>query len=399
MQAPFLATAEKTKDRIKSWTQLALEKASGATPVLFDHSMDNAAPVISTGSVVRSMLGHFQFQPGGLSKVFKTSDKSGPLANTAAVIPLGKSLHETLLLSLHRSEQDDLPAWEQEPPTLGKIMGKPTFPKGRNDLYTRLTRSVLLLPDDLEGRTVRFIRYAEGAALAENPNMPEPMAAYVQGKTSRFTLAFREERAFWRDLPALLPDPGAPQDLHPRILDDSTDLLSDVREDCPLTVTVSGLTSDQAKLVRWATVSFALSRALLDRESTTLATLRHFILQAEETSNEVRKLAENAFRLAFPRSKEGGHSLPASLVCSTYLSVQVPELLKLLSENVTDPADMWTNVRMKAARRAWDAVRDALGSSLPVIVALAKTEPKFEQLLAGLKKQLSEPGETGKGEP
>jgi CRISPR system Cascade subunit CasA len=113
MQVAVLATLPETADKTKPWTQKSLASASGNTAVMFDHSNDVAPIAVCPGTALRELLGFLQFTPGGLVKVLSTSDKAGPLSNTAAVVPIGKNLNQTLLLSLHPSQNpNDLPAWE-----------------------------------------------------------------------------------------------------------------------------------------------------------------------------------------------------------------------------------------------------------------------------------------------
>ena len=105
---------------------------------------------------MRNLLGFLQFTPGGLVKVFRDSDKAGPLANTAAVLPIGNSVASSLLLSLHpcaRASQIDLPTWERSAPQIAELRGEPVLATGPNDRYSRLARAVLLHPSERE--TVR----------------------------------------------------------------------------------------------------------------------------------------------------------------------------------------------------------------------------------------------------
>ncbi len=201
MQVAALATAEETRDKVKPWTQIALASACGAAPVLFDHAMDENPSCISFANACIALLGRLQFAPGGTIKVLRTSDNAGPLAGAAAVLPCGKTLQETLCLCLHGRSlepESDLPAWEKRAPQMKNLYAQPRLATGPNDRYTRLSRAILYLRSP-ENR-VRYVRYAAGLALKDDPNAPDPMASYRAVKDGLVRLTFREGRAFWRDL-------------------------------------------------------------------------------------------------------------------------------------------------------------------------------------------------------
>lgn len=137
MQVAALAEADVTRDKQKTLTQIQLEGANGNTPVMFDHALDEAPASAPFGQVCRSLLGFLQFTPGGLVKALRDSDKAGALPNTAAVMPTGINLSETLLLGLHPYDGrrlDDLPAWERVPPAIAMLQAEPYRDKRRQTL-------------------------------------------------------------------------------------------------------------------------------------------------------------------------------------------------------------------------------------------------------------------------
>jgi CRISPR system Cascade subunit CasA len=232
MQVPALAGADATRDKFKPWTQIALDAACGNTPALFDHSMDGMTAPIDTAPALRKLLGFLQFTPGGLVKVLRTSDNAGPVANTAAVLPLGETLAHTLCLALHpapREEQEDMPTWERTPPTLAQLCEPATLASGPNDRYTRLSRSVLLCQDTAGGNRISMIRFAEGLALAEDENARDRMASYRAGTNGMVRLSFSEGRAVWRDLGNLLPDGSGKRNQPAAVLSWATTLFERVK--------------------------------------------------------------------------------------------------------------------------------------------------------------------------
>src|SRR5690606_23639295 len=146
MQAAVLGELAETRDKMKPWTQISLASAKGNTPTVFDHAYDAAPSATSPGFALRALLGFLQFTPGGLVKTIRGSDNAGPLANTAAVLPLAESLEQTLCQALHpaRSSQEDLPAWERPDVTIEDLKRDAGPASGPNDRYTRLSRAVLL---------------------------------------------------------------------------------------------------------------------------------------------------------------------------------------------------------------------------------------------------------------
>jgi CRISPR system Cascade subunit CasA len=187
MQVAGLADAPETQGKLKPWTRIYLEGASGNAPVMFDHALDDSPSMIPRALACRNLLGALQFTPGGLVKTIRDSDKAGPLANTAAALPTGPTLGRTLLVGLHppsRAGLEDLPAWERPPPGIAELRAAPRLASGPNDRYTRQSRAVLLVPEDIDPR-IRHIRYAAGLALERMRMPPTPWPATAWPRTGR----------------------------------------------------------------------------------------------------------------------------------------------------------------------------------------------------------------------
>lgn len=403
MQVAALRDAPETRDKKKPWTQLALGRANGDDPLVFDHMQDKNPTQVSTGITVRNLLGLLQFVSGGTIQVFKPSDFAGPLSNTAAVLPLGRTLAQTLLLSLHRPEPDDLPAWERDPPRIAQLKAAPTLPTGRNDRYTRQTRAVLLHPEGEAGTLIRWIRYGAGLALSKETKIPEPMAAFRQDSKERRPLNFNEGRSLWRDLPSIVPDPER-TGFHPRILDDAYSLYQELDEvDMKFSLMVAGLTvmpGKADKIIRWRAESVLLPRKVLEANSSASNMLRALFEKAEKSGNQLKGLAEDLLCLAcrinkkkkqdWKKLQKMSKALPTLPVYYASLEGQVPKLLDLIAEDDADAAsEHWAKARLDAARKAWKATCTALGNSIAVIRAIAKVEPGFGRLVNGLKAEIT----------
>src|SRR5665213_3396019 len=300
MQVTALETAEESRDNLKPWTQISLASATGNTPVVFDHSFDSKPTQIEPGLAIRSLLGFLQFAPGGLVKVVRDSDKAGPLANSAASVPIGNTVNETLCLGLHPSSRgdQDIPSWERPAPSLDTLRGAPTLATGENDRYTRISRAVLLRCN--EGGKIEKIHFAAGVALAEDVNAPDPMVSFRAGSDKLVRLSFREGRAFWRDLPALVPDANG-RAAHPAaVLGWAANLKAMLGEgQTDQAILVAGVASDQAKLLRWRMEQVVLPVSLLS-DANLADYLRTEVGRAEEVYRNLRAIAAKMLAESMP---------------------------------------------------------------------------------------------------
>lgn len=392
MQVAVLASSDETRDKRKPWTQICLASANGNTPVMFDHAWDGAPEPIRPAYALATLLGFLQFTPGGLVKTLRDADKAGALVNTAAVIPVGKTLAETLCLALHPAPREgadpDLPSWERDATTIAALRGDPVLASGPNDRYTRLSRAVLLCqeaPSD-----VRWVHFAAGLALGEDANAPDPMASFRAGSNGLVRLTFVDGRALWRDLPALVPSAGANTQAA-AVVQYAVGLrqLSNPERDFqPLLV--AGLASDQAKLLRWRMEQVRLpANLLLDADKA--LQLREEVAFAEAFFGEIKRLAIGLVAATLPDSKSkdtrtrARSMIDTGPLASTYFAQaqrSVDSLLQLIATDQTEHADLlWRSALRSAAEQAWSEVLVGLGSSVQAIRADARYWPRFCGLL------------------
>lgn len=390
MQMALLATATETRDKLKPWSQISLESANGNAPVVFDHSLDTRPRPIPWTQALRMLLGYCQFTPGGLVKVFRDSDKAGPLANTAAVLPTGQSVEKTLLLALHpfNSRSEDLPAWEKPTPVQAQVETAPTLATGPNDRYTRQTRAVLLLwePDSC---LITNIRFGAGLALGDDPNSPDPLAAYRINKDgTAIRITYTEGRAIWRDLPSLLPDSARRSDIPPTVLDWAANLHDVLGEyDAEIPLLSAGLASDKAKLLRWRVDQIALPPAVL-LDAGAAAELRSQVRRAEETYTRLRGFCADMAALILPdpthkETRAKARTMidqgPASAVFFSTLERILPRLMRQIASTDFEVAgEEWSATLAAAAKNAWGAVCRTLGDTPAALRAEAKTWPRFQ---------------------
>lgn len=403
MQVAALASAEETKNKRKPWMQIALASASGNAPLLFDHARDDAPVRIRPAEALSLLLGYLQFTPGGLVKTLRDSDKAGALANTAAIVPIGETLAKTLCLNLHpaptgNEAAPDLPAWEREPLTIPQLRGNPVLATGPNDRYTRQSRAVLLLRET-DGN-IRWLRFAAGLALGEDVQASDPMASFRAGQNGLVRLTFTEGRAFWRDLPALVPNPSGNTQAA-AVLNYAIGLYKEETFDAifqPLLV--AGLASDQAKLLRWRLEQIALPAALLEDADKALY-LRKLVALAEDLFKSASNVMVSMLAATQPTSSSkdarnrARDLLQTGPFTSSYFSLAeraLPQLLSLLGEgNIETANELWCETLRNAARKAWDRVLIGLGCSAPALRAEAQYRHRFYGVL---KKYVPQPEST-----
>ncbi|NQE51168.1 type I-E CRISPR-associated protein Cse1/CasA [Herbaspirillum rubrisubalbicans] len=406
MQVALLATAEETSSKSKSWTQIALESSSGDAPVVFDHSVDTRPSSILVSRLMRYLLGFLQFVPGGLVQTIRRSDNAGALANTAAVLPLGKTLAQTLCLALHPAKSDsaaDLPAWERTQPDISALCAEPTLASGPNDRYTRLSRAILLLADDEACRRVRYLRFAVGLALDDDEHAPDTMASYREGSLGMVRLSFSEGRAIWRDLSSLVPDASGKHAQPAAVLSYSNALLERLGDGHDwVTLMVLGLSSKQAKLLRWRVDCFELPQRLLAQEDAA-ELLRGYLRQSEELYASIRKTASLMLAKAMPdsdhkdtrsRARTIFDNGPTAAAYFSTLERRLPVLLESLATDQVGQADRyWQSSRLEAAEMAWGTVCRQLGDSARALRARAQSEPFYLGLIQSLRAHLASPSE------
>lgn len=397
MQVAALGTIEATRDKQKSRNQISLASASGNTPVVFDHSNDELAKSAQPKIVLRDLLGFLAFVPSGLVQSIQTADKAGALANTAAVIPLGETLAQTLMLSLHPSpidDHEDKPAWERAALTLSDLEKKGTAVSGPNDRYTRQSRAVLFLPDK-EGQ-VTHLRFGAGFTLAEDVHAADAMANFKAGSQGPVRMTFNAGRAFWRDLSALLPAAEGVLSKPAAVLQWAS-VLNVVVGIGWQPILVAGLACNPkrvAKLERWRIEQILLpAKFLADSENTT--DLRHAISDAEELHSSVKKVAASRLAAGFPEpNHKDTYSRARSLLDASgftpqffnHLEKSLSHYMQLLAEGDIDTANnLWKTVQVNAARRAWDVVDSLAGKSASALRAEAKYIGRFFNLINPLR--------------
>ena len=206
----------------RAWTVLAAEHNADNAKVLFDHVDVGAPGTISNAEASRWILATQTFSvSSGKSELSHTG--TAPSATAAMVLPLGRDLHDTLLMSLvpeiREIHSADLPLWERTPESLISLgEGIERAASGFADRYMWRTRSIRLERSD-SGR-IGKLAFASGVGHASVDQI-DPMLGYrIDDKRGRLPIQFRD-RGFWRDFDSLLPDSSH---LAPQVIEHATAL-------------------------------------------------------------------------------------------------------------------------------------------------------------------------------
>jgi len=394
MQVAALVSDSNAPDGRKPWMQISFDCSVGNTAVLFEHSYEGMTRIISPQYALSCLLGYLQFVPGGLVKAIRSSDKGGPLLNSAALIAEGDHLLRTLILNLHPSmgskSGGDLPAWERESPTLSSLSGPSTLATGPNDRYTRQTRAVLLLREN-DGQ-VKWLKFAAGLALDEDANAPDPMVSFRQGSQGPVRLTFSEGRAVWRDLPVLVPHKESDNSA-PAVLDWALSVHTENGEDITTIYqrfSVAGLSSDQAKIVRWRNERIELPLSII-RDCDKHPMLNGLIGASENLYGRLRELAtgmiaemmsDSSHKDTRSRARQVLNAGPFTGSYFARIERRAPELMQFLARREFDDAEIyWSEVLRSSAMQAWKQLTLSMGLSSLALRSQVRFEPRFYRIL------------------
>jgi CRISPR system Cascade subunit CasA len=222
------------------------------------------------------------------------------------------------------------------------------------------------------------------------------MASYRAGSNNLVRLSFTEGRAFWRDLPALLPDAEGLACQPAAVLGWAANLqflLGNSQQ--PLLV--AGLASDQAKLLRWRSESITLPTALLASPDCA-SELRTYVRRAEELFTSIRKLAASMLAETLPdsgskdtyaRARSLVDAGPAAALYFSSAERSLGQVMNLLGSGDMGDLDkaetQWQQSLLVAAQATWQTVREGLGRSPKALRAEARLYPRLLALLQPLR--------------
>ena len=388
LQTPALVDAGLTP---RPWMVLVPDRAAGATPVFWDHSLDAEPAPLTPAAAALALIAHQQFTPGGLVRALRTSGSRGTACGLLVVIPTGRTLQHTLALGLvpqlPPDHQLDLPAWEQSAPELDALRNPTAYvPAGPAQRYTHLSRAVLLQ----QGDAITHVLYAEGQVTADSP-VPDPMAAVVSGRQGPMPLVLRESRAMWRDFHALT---GAEGSVPPETVRHAAAICMARGQFDPINLLAGGLLTDQAKVVLWRLERREVSPALLV-QGNAVAIAQTALDRAEKTGAELNKACWSLCSSWLSHSSAGSDPDKSS-VANLRDSIQPlprfwgslePAFWSLVHQlgdgkDHDDALLGWSLTLKTAVRSTWEQSCDALGRDGRALAAEARSGPAIGRALA-----------------
>ena len=215
-QNPFLQVASlNTGAGPRPVTALELHVASGNNVPLFSSYTDDNRPIADVTSAFCNMLATLNYDPAGLkgaalddvqAKGGKSAgNQTGHLGKMGAIIPLGESLFDTLLLNtpVGRVSADDKPAWERDFDANWQVR----TPDGVLDLLTFPSRRLRLFPSG-DKLAVEAVVVTSGDRMPFVPRDLEPHCRWRQNKVRSgpewTPMRWQSGRPAWRGLDSLL---------------------------------------------------------------------------------------------------------------------------------------------------------------------------------------------------
>lgn len=234
-----------------------------------------------------------------------TGNPTGPLGQLGMVIPLGRTLFDSLVLHMTSAggANDDLPAWERDLTPAWEV--RPA--RGLCDLYTWSSRRVRLVPNESFTAVTGVVLCAGDRQPFVNPDL-EPRTRWRA--TPKEDVPFRPMRwqpgsSAWRGLDSMLIQQGAGS-APPGLVLQLPELLDALGDDYPLNVLCVGVSyGNMSAVVDDIYVdSVPLPLAALSAESLEVAMVLEDVVQsAELIRRALNSLAQNL------RECQGGDKL------------------------------------------------------------------------------------------
>ncbi|MFA5862099.1 MAG: type I-E CRISPR-associated protein Cse1/CasA [Candidatus Thermoplasmatota archaeon] len=382
----------------RAWTALAAEHNADNAKVLFDHVDVEAAGTISEGAASRWILATQTFSvSSGKSELSHTG--TAPSATAAMVLPLGRDLQDTLLLSLIPQNREvtaaDLPLWERNPESVEELKdGIERAACGVVDLYTWRTRSIRL-ESNVSGR-IGKLAFASGVGYTSR-DQTDPMLGYrIDKEKGRLPIQFRE-RGLWRDFDSLLPDETH---LAPRVIEHATALTRLNLDRFPTSVMALGQANNKAKIESWRMEQFALPDALRGDRFVRVE-IKQLLSDAEDAQKSLWLACRSFARNLLSRGDREPHDsdikgfveqMSASSWYWSTLESRFHEILReyTFNRNSDDIRCLWLKFVRDALKIAWEQHRASVSmGDAWAIRALVKAEKPVGRKLRELNEEIA----------
>ncbi len=392
---PFYQSAA-SKENVQTGAIIQLYYQGKNNATLFDHTSTDLPKQVSPSEAARMLVAFQGFDFGGIKS--DGSAQKAVLLNAAVALFRGATLFQTLLLNLHRyNENDDapfaldydkdLPAWERG----NAIVAGTRQPDGYVDLLTWQSRRLYIQPElDAEGNV--FVRNSVvmlGYAFPPNADLhqKETMIAFRASKTEGyFAVGFSESRALWRNSLSLLQTVSG-ENFKPKMLNWLSDLveMDEIAADTVFSVDFYGMAADKAKLLFWNHESFDLPAEFLSDQE---------ILNSLSLCLDVSETIGFAVRSGVKTLADELESSPTSFqTMNAYWPQLEGEFNALLLALPNDPdraKSDWFGKVLNIAERALKQTFDSLSHSAIEQKAMVEAENEYrKQKAIAIKKNLS----------
>ena len=402
-QRPFYQSTDLDGATSDTIALLDLAATAGNNTTLFDHAVDAAPRAMRPAEAALHVIAYQNYTAGGRIKNEKDSFTGGLLRNGVVMLALGRTLFESLTLSLIRYDAaeypipcspSDQPAWEALVPQHGAV--QPI--SGWLNLMTRQPRRIRLRPEREAGSqavVVKFATIAGGAEPAdESRRPPEPHNTHRADKKRGVVPIKASERAEWREADVLLEwraNTGIPS----KLLTHTKTLVAEYRvsKDLPLRVQLLGAVTEKAKLLSWSSADLPLPRSVLTSADA---------LQEVKEALDSARVHEEALRMALRAGVKRLLSLSDSRdpdkddVSKRYQAISTEAgywaalepafygFMNQLDANPDEAAEVWRQTVLRAARDSLNIGVSHFGDDARGLKARVRANDAFNKQISKL---------------
>ena len=383
---PFgqVAGLRTAKNETKPVSLLLASVATGNNVPLFTARTEAEPPALSPAEAVRALLAAQCWDTAAIKSGAvgdpqvnagkTTGNPTGPVGQLGVIVPMGRTLAETLMLNSPISGQwprpGDRPQWRADRPATARWDARPA--KGLLDLLTWQSRRIRLIPSTGAGGApvVREVVLAAGDRLDQTPQF-EPHTAWRQdpkpraGQPPRRPVRHQPGRAAWRGMAGLLAirEPTGERVSSSVLLSQAAVLRMEgcLPENLPLQVLTVGVAyGNQSAIIEEVMVdAIPLPVAALTADGNMRSLLLDVVSQARQLQDAANWLGDDIRRAA------GGEKMPwdkGQRVGDALIHEFTPVVRRLLAglqrqpDRVDDAEDAWRATAHRLALQAADPV-------------------------------------------
>lgn len=355
-------------------TKLMIGAAAKNNRQIFDHSSDNAPPMVPPADAPGLLLSALHWSAGGGKAPYgRPNFMHGTLVGSGQVLLAGKHLAETLILSI---PPQDLLTAAPHSITVDNSADSCPWEETAHDVARWLlwsSRWIFLRPEFESGKLAGFRK----AAFTSGDSVPFPefidpwCSVSRSDKTGWVRVGIREDKTLWRDFVSLFNIFGEHNGIAAAPL--RTVKVAQTKRILPyrfpLRPTVTGYANDQAKIFLWREAQFRLPGSFLDEQTgkTLMRSTREAISISEQVADCLRTTLCN-----FASSVLGSESIPTDKQAAKRLqnrllrqhdfwgALETPfhEFLARLEDSITEAECYWRVAVRATAEESFRAALD-----------------------------------------